>query len=424
MIKVFRAKEDPKDLAERVRSTFKVEQEELNRVREVIEQVKLRGDKALIDYHYKFDGVKLREDEIRVKKEEIERAYSYVSEAQIKALKFIIKRVENLAKLELEGLRKDVAFDNILVKMDYRALDSVGCYVPFGKASYPSSLIMACSTARVAGVKRLVVCSPLKKEDSLLLVASDLCKVNEFYRVGGAQAIAALAYGTESIKPVDKIFGPGGKFVTLAKYLVSKDKPIDFLAGPTELLVIADEKANEKFIAWDLMAQAEHDIDTLCGLITNSESLVKKVQNELSNLIKSVERREIIQEALSKNGFIIICDSLEYIVEFANSLAPEHLHILMEGLEDKVSSAGLIALGEYTPIAACDYCIGTNHILPTLGYSKFYSGLSVLDFVKRVKIVKAEKEALKELAEPIKELALAEGLPNHYLSVLKRIEDA
>jgi len=425
LIRIFKAEEKAEDLAKRLRKNIIKDEEELKRIKEIIEDVKKRGDEALLDYSYKFDGVKLKN--IKVSKDEIDKAYSFVSDNQMEALKLSIKNVESLAKFELESIKREIILNDSLIKLDYRPLKSVGCYIPFGKASYPSSIIMSCIPAKVAGVERIVITSPLKEDiqlNALLLVTADLCGVKEFYRIGGAQAIAALAYGTESIKPTDKIIGPGGKFVTLAKYLISRDKPIDFLAGPTELIIIADKKAKAEFIAWDLIAQAEHDVDVICGLITDSEDLARRVKDEILKVIENIDRKDIVKRSLANNGFIIVCKDLNYAIDFVNHFAPEHLQIVTEErLEDKINSAGLIALGDYTPIALCDYSLGTNHILPTLGYSRFYSGLSVLDFVKRIKIVKANKNTIYKLIDSIKELALAEGLTNHYVSVRKRVYD-
>ncbi|MBC7130861.1 histidinol dehydrogenase [Candidatus Bathyarchaeota archaeon] len=306
-------------------------------------------------------------------------------------------------------------------------IKSVGCYVPGGKAAYPSTVVMAVTPAKLAGVERVVVCSPPTRDgevNPLTLVAADICKVDEFYKVGGAQAIAAMAYGTETISPVCKIVGPGNRYVTMAKVLVSRDVAIDVPAGPSELLIIADETANPRLLAFDMCAQAEHGPDSVVGLLTTSRELVVKVMTELERLTENISRKEIVLEALSNNGFILICNDETEIIEVANTFAPEHLEIITKDskkLADKISTAGLVLIGAYSTAALTDYCCGTNHVLPTSGFGKVYSGLSTLDFLRRIPIVECSKEGLTKAAKYVKVLAEAEGLENHYRAVEARI---
>jgi len=259
----------------------------------------------------------------------------------------------------------------------------------------------------------------------LTLVAADLCGVNEIYKVGGAQSIAAMTYGTESIKPVSKIVGPGGAFVTIAKVLASNRVSIDMLAGPTELLILADESADPRSLALDIIAQAEHSTDTFCGLVTCSKKLADSVATELSNAIDDTDRGDIVSKSLEQNGFIALCKNYNDAVRFANDLAPEHLQVITKDarrLSSKIESAGLILVGEYTPSAASDYCFGSNHVLPTLAFARSRASLSCLDFVKLLSVVESNKAGLKKIANMVKLMSEAEDLPNHYKAIKARFE--
>jgi len=283
--------------------------------------------------------------------------------------------------------------------------------------------------AKVAGVPRIVVCSPPNEDgevNPLVLVAADICGVNEVYKVGGAQAIAALAYGTDTIKQVRKIVGPGSKYVTMAKVLVSKDVAIDMPAGPSEVLVLADETANTKFVAADMISQAEHGSDSVAGLITTSPTVAEGVLEWLSKLVRSSERCKIVEKALTECGFIITCDTADEMIALVNVFAPEHLEIMTKNpleIVDKVTSAGLILIGSYSPVSLSDYGSGTNHVLPTGGFAHAFSGLSVLDFVRRVSVVDCSKEGLLALKAHVKVMTEAENLPAHYKAVEARFED-
>lgn len=397
-------------------------------VKTIIEEVRRHGDAALLRFTGKFDNVSLNTKNLKVSLAEIEEAYGKVSEEQVFALKSIKERVETIEKLVLEQMSLDVEVDGIRVQVRPRPIESVGCYVPGGGAAYPSTLIMSVAPAKLAGVPRVIVCSPPRVDGSinpLTLVAADICNVDEFYRVGGVQAVVAMAYGTETIKPVRKIVGPGNKYVNMAKILVSEEVAIDMPAGPSELLVVADETADPRFIALDMCSQAEHGPDSVVGLITTSKRLVEKVLSELGKIADSAPRKTIITKALSSNGFIIVCETVDRMIELANAFAPEHVEIVAQKsreIADKIRTAGLILAGSFSPVSLSDYYSGTNHVLPTGGFGKTFSGLSVLNFVRRVAIVEVSRDGLLKAQRVVKVLAEAEGLPNHYKAVEGRFK--
>ncbi len=396
-------------------------------VKAIMEEVRRQGDAALMRFTKKFDKASLEPMELRVTTEEIEKAYEEVGEAQVSALEFTRARLETVEKRILERMRIEIKENDISVRHLPRPIQSVGCYVPGGQVVYPSTLIMTVVPAKVAGVPRIVVCSPPATKSSinpLILIAADICKVNEIYKVGGAQAIAALAYGTESINPVKKIVGPGNKYVTMAKIIASRELAIDMPAGPTEILIIADETANPRLVALDMISQAEHGADSVAGLITTSKELAENVLIELKKIIASAKRSDIIVKALSNYGFIVICETLDEMIELANIFASEHLEIITRKpieVANKIESAGLILIGAYTPVSLTDYCSGTNHVLPTSGFSQTFSGLSVFDFVKRIGIVECSREGLLRLKNNVKILTEAENLPNHYAAIEGRL---
>ncbi|MGH9921189.1 MAG: histidinol dehydrogenase [Nitrososphaerales archaeon] len=418
--------DDPAKNAQNLRARTSISDEQVSKVKAIMDSVAKDGDKALIDYTLNFDGVRL--DSIRVTTSEIDNAYKLVSKEQLRALREIKRRLETAEKAVLNKLKKiEVRFDGVKISKLLKAVESVGCYVPGGKARYPSTVIMCAVPAKVAGVRRIIVCTPPTKDggiDPLTLVAADLCGVNEIYRVGGAQSIAAMAYGTEIIKPVSKIVGPGGTFVTVAKVLASSRVSIDMLAGPTELLVLADESANPATLALDIVAQSEHSTDTFCGLVTCSKKLADSVVNELSNAISTIARGEIVSRSLEQNGYIALCKNYSDAVKFANELAPEHLQVITKDarkLANKIESAGLILVGEYTPSAASDYGFGSNHVLPTLAFAKSRASLSCLDFVKLVSVVESSKAGLRKVAGLVKLMSESEDLPNHYKAIKARL---
>jgi len=428
LVKVWKAsKVPPKWIEKRLKMGGEMTRELEAYVRSIIDEVRSRGDAALTEFSKKFDKIDLTAENFLVTDEEIKDAYDVISEEQVSALNFMKERVENLERTILERITVTIK-DDVRFYGSPRPIQSVGCYVPGGEASYPSTLIMTVVPAKVAGVPRVAVCSPPTskgKINPLTLVAADLCKVDEVYKIGGAQAIAALAYGTESIKPVRKIVGPGNKYVTMAKLLVSRDVAIDMPAGPSEVLVLADETADSRIIALDMLSQAEHGADSISGLVTTSKELAESVIKELERRIPTLRRSKVITEALSGNGFIIICKTMGEATEFVNAFAPEHLEILTEKpmeVAEKITSAGLVLIGRYTPVSASDYCIGTNHVLPTSGFGHVYSGLSVLDFIRRVNIVECSEKGLLKLKNNLKILAEAENLPNHFLAVEGRFK--
>jgi len=306
-------------------------------------------------------------------------------------------------------------------------LDRVGLYVPGGKAAYPSSVLMNAIPAKVAGVEELimVVPTPNGTTNKLVLAAAYISGVDMVITVGGAQAIAALAYGTESVPKVDKIVGPGGKFVSIAKSLVSDQTAIDMVAGPTELGIMADTSSDSELVALDLISQAEHSKDTMCFVITKSKTMAKQIQKSIEKLILGVERSSIVKESISKNGFIAVCKNENEVIELANKIAPEHMELMVKNarsLSKKITGAGLVLIGKNTPSSASDYLLGTNHILPTSGFGRTRGGLSVLDFLKLQTVVESDKSTLSYFSNSLKTLTDAEDLPNHYKAVKRRLD--
>lgn len=398
-------------------------------VEKIINDVIKFGDNAIIKYTKKYDNVKI--DSILVDKAELRKAYKEVTTNQLNSLKKSKKLLEKNEKILLERLTGiTLSEDGVRIEKALKPIDSVGCYVPGGRARYPSTLMMCVIPAIIAGVNRISVASPPMKDgkiDPVTLVAADICSVDEIYRVGGAQAVAALAYGTKTISKVDKIVGPGGLFVNIAKFLVSNKIAIDMIAGPTELLIYADTKSDPKFVVRDLISQAEHSTDTICGVVTTSESLAAKLESEITKTLNSsLPRLEIVSTSFKKNGFIALCKNEEDAISFINELAPEHLEVLSENpikIASKVKTAGIVLLGKYSPSSASDYCLGSNHVLPTTEFGKSKSSLSVLDFVKLVNHITVTRMGLQSVQKCIKELAFAEGLPNHYYAVEERFRN-
>ncbi|MEM2153748.1 MAG: histidinol dehydrogenase [Nitrososphaeria archaeon] len=388
------------------------------RVLKIIEDVRTRGDKALIEYTKTFDNITLSKETIMVKSEEIKDAYSYVYEEQINALKILKENIERVEKETLNKMFFKIEDDGVQIIQTLRPINSVGCYIPGGEASYPSTVLMAVVPAKVAGVKRIVIASPPKNLSPLLLVAADIAGASEIYRVGGPQAIAALAYGTETIKPVEKIVGPGGKYVTLAKAAVAHDVAIDMLAGPSELIIYADDEDYSEQIVLDLIAQAEHSSDTLCGLVTTSSHLIKRVAKLLPEYIMSSYRRDIVSASIERNGFLALAEEQEVAIDFINELAPEHLEIFSKDYEKilvTVKNAGAIMVNGSSVLT--DYYCGINHILPTGGHAKIRGGLSCLDFVKVMKVIVTLDRYSEKIFFVVKQLGESEGLLNHVKSL-------
>ena len=396
-------------------------------VESILKNVKKNGDDAIRKYEKKFTGANL--SSLRLTQTEIKNAYSKVSKTELSALRLAKARLEKTESIIKSILKnKTINNDGIKISKKFIPIQSVGCYIPGGLAKYPSSVIMSVVPAKVAGVKRVVVVSPPNldgKINPLTIVAANICGADEIYKTGGAQSIAALSYGTKTISKVDKIVGPGGSFVTTAKSLINNQTGIDMLAGPTELGIIADNSANPKFVALDLISQAEHSSDTFCYLITTSEKLAKSVCNIISEMLTKIQRKNFVKSSLKNNGFIAICRTKSNMIDLANSLAPEHLQIMTknpESLSSKITSPGLILLGNNTPSSASDYVLGSNHILPTNGFGKIRGSLSVLDFIKINTQVTCSKSSLSKISKYLEVLTRAEGLPNHFEAVRGRLK--
>ena len=396
-------------------------------VESILKNVKKNGDNAIRKYEKKFSGANL--SSLRLTQTEIKNAYSKVSKTELSALRLAKARLEKTESVIKSILKnKTLNNDGIKISKKFIPIQSVGCYIPGGLAKYPSSVIMSIVPAKVAGVKRVVVVSPPNSDgkiDPLTIVAANICGANEIYKTGGAQSIAALSYGTKTISKVDKIIGPGGSFVTTAKSLINNQTGIDMLAGPTELGIIADNSTNPKFVALDLISQAEHSSDTFCYLITTSEKLAKSVSKIISELLLKIQRGNIVKSSLKNNGFIAICRTKSDMIKLANTLAPEHLEIMVKNLDSlssKITTPGLILLGDNTPSSASDYVLGSNHILPTNGFGKIRGSLSVLDFIKINTQVTCSKSSLSKISKYLEVLTNAEGLPNHYEAVRGRLK--
>ena len=392
----------------------------------IVEDVRRRGDEAVKEYTQKFDNVAI--DGLRVQPEEIQDAYNAVTEEQVEALKELKKRLEAVESKRLSMLSFTIQIEGAGIECTVRPLRSVGCYVPGGKAVYPSSLVMNVVPAKVAGVKEIIVCTPPGRDGSpspLTLVAADICGVDAVYKAGGAQAVSAMAFGTETIPRVDKIVGPGNRYVTTAKQVVSNVVSIDKPAGPSEILVLADGNADPRLIALDLISQAEHGEGGAYGLVTTSTVLADEVDEALIDILNSLSNGEAVGDLLSQGGFTCIVESIDEAIEFANRYAPEHLEILTEdprGVSDKVTSAGLVLLGPYSPVSATDYSMGVNHVLPTGGYGKVASGITVLDYLRTVSVVDSTRDGLEKVRASVEALSEAEGLPHHSRAVEGRFK--
>jgi len=411
----------------------KTSEKDRKTVEVILNDVRKNGDSAVKKYERKFNGRKT--SQMRVSAKEIKEAQSKITDEQWSVLGPISARLERAESYLKKRLPMDVRHPNAdYVVKSFVPIPSVGCYVPGGQARYPSSAIMSVVPAKVAGVKRIVVVSPPGRDgkiDPLTIAAAKMCGATEIYKVGGAQAIGALAYGTKSIPKVDKIVGPGGKFVSIAKSLVSDQTAIDMVAGPTELGIMADASSDPELVAVDLISQAEHSKDTMCFVITQSKTIAKQIQKSIEKSIRGAERSSIIKESISKNGFIAVCKNQNEMVELVNKIAPEHLELMVKNtssLSKKITGAGLLLIGESIPSAASDYVIGTNHILPTNGFGRTRGGLSVLDFLKLQTTIDLKKSVygtkMKDLtsSDEIKLLTDAEGLPNHYKAVKRRLD--
>ena len=390
-------------------------------VKKIINSVKKNGDKTLIRLTKKFDNLKLKKKNLQLNKIQIDKSASQVSPKVLKSFKLAINRIRDYHKKQFP---KNYSLKKNGSKLSSRwsPINSIGIYVPGGKASYPSSLIMSIVPAQIAGVKRIVIMTPHKKGklNPYIMAIIKMLKIKEVYPIGGAQAIAALTYGTEKIKPVDKIFGPGNAYVATAKRQVYGTVGIDLIAGPSEVVIVADKDNNSDWIASDLIAQSEHDEMAQSILITDNEEFVKKVKKSINKLVFGLPKKNIIKQSLKNYGGIIILKNFSNAYEIINKLAPEHLHLQCKynkQIIKKVYNSGAIFEGKYSAEALGDYIIGTNHILPTNRTSRFSSGLNVLDFMTRKSIINVSKKGFNLLSLHTKNMAEVEGLDAHKLSI-------
>ncbi|NHI94488.1 MAG: histidinol dehydrogenase [Candidatus Lokiarchaeota archaeon] len=420
------------DYLEMIIERGKIIFEEVNDVvSDIIDKVIEQGDDALVEFTEKFDGVRIKKENLLVTREEIEEAYNSVDESFLKALRQAKKNIKKFHEAQIKNKWFIETEPGVQVGQIVRPFKRAGLYIPGGRAPYPSTVLMTAIPARAAGVGEIFLVTPPNKDgkiDPSILVAADECKVTEIYKVGGAQAIAALAYGTLTIKPVDKIIGPGNMYVMAAKILVSNDVRIDLPAGPSEICIISDSYADPRYITVDIMAQAEHDPDTFCILLTTSKGIAMAVASEIEVTYQDYDRKDIIREALENNVFLVVVENLSEAIRISNLIAPEHLEILVkeekeEAVLSEIQNAGAIFLGKYSPVAIGDYSAGSNHVLPTGGTAKNYSGLSTMDFMKVIDVVNCTKEGLQNLKDSVLTLAKREGLDVHAQSVLKRLEN-
>lgn len=395
----------------------------------ILADVKEKGDEAIFEYTKKFDGAEINADNIVVTKAEIEEAYSLVDAQLVDVIRKALVNIRDYHAKQKQYSWFDSTPNGTILGQKVTPLNRVGVYVPGGKAAYPSSVLMNIIPAKVAGVSQIIMTTPPGKDGKVnpgTLVAANEAGVDVIYKVGGAQAIAAMAYGTESIKKVDKIVGPGNIYVALAKKAVYGHVSIDSIAGPSEILVIADETANPRYVAADLLSQAEHDEMASAILITTSSELADKVSKEIEGFVSVLSRSEIISKSLENYGYILIAKDIEEAVETANEIASEHLEIVTKDpftVMTKIRNAGALFLGEYSSEPLGDYFAGPNHVLPTNGTAKFFSPLSVDDFIKKSSIISYSKEALEPIHEDIIKFANAERLTAHANSIKVRFEN-
>ena len=398
-------------------------------VAEILAKVKSEGDEALFAYTKQFDKVEINKDTIRVTEEEIKEAYDTIDPALLDVIRKALVNIRTYHEKQIQNSWFTSTTNGTMLGQKVTPLNRVGVYVPGGKAVYPSSVLMNIVPAKVAGVPHIVMTTPPGKDGKVCastLVAAREAGADEIYKVGGAQAVGALAYGTESIPKVDKIVGPGNIFVALAKKAVYGYVSIDSIAGPSEILVLADETANPRYVAADLLSQAEHDELACAILITTSREFADKVDQEVKGFVEVLSRKEIIQKSLDNFGYILIAEDMDEAIEAANEIAPEHMEIVTANpFEDmmKVKNAGAIFIGEYSSEPLGDYFAGPNHVLPSNGTAKFFSALSVDDFIKKSSIVYYSKAALRDIHKDIVQFATSEQLTAHANSIAVRFEE-
>lgn len=407
---------------------FIVDEERIREIDEtvldLIKKVRSRGDRAIFEYTKQFDCVEL--NHLKVTEEEFKNAEDRVSATFVEAIEVAKKNITAFHEQQVEKTWLTFRGDGIMLGQKVTPMDRVGIYVPGGKAAYPSTVLMNVIPAKIAGVKEIYMTTPPQADGTInphVLVAAKVAGVTDVYKMGGAQAIAALAYGTETVKKVDKIVGPGNDFVARAKKWVYGDVAIDMIAGPSEILIVADETAKADYVAADLLSQAEHDEAAKAICVTTSKTLAQEVKNEVSKQLANLERKEIAAESIRRFGQIILCSSLDEAFEIVNTIAPEHLQLMIENAPNYIGSikhAGAIFIGNYSPEPLGDYLAGPNHTLPTSGTARFASPLGVYDFVKKSSLIQYSKDALLKEANYIETIARMEGLEAHAKSIEKR----
>jgi len=418
-------KDFEKKFLNRIRIKNTINTKAQNEVSRIISNIQKKGDKSLVSYISKLDNFKIKNiKEIIVSKKDIAQAYKNVSKIQINNLKKAVKRITNFSKKQLSS-SWSFSKDNTVLGEKITPINSVGIYVPGGKASYPSTVLMNTLPAKVAGVRKIFMASPINniEDHALAIVAADLCGVDKIFRMGGAHAIASLTYGTKNIPAVDKIVGPGNIYVSLAKKNVYGDVGIDNIAGPSEVVIIADKYNNPDWVALDLFSQAEHDELAQPILISNNQKFIDDVELSIKKLLPLLLRKKIITKSFKSRGMFIKANSNSEISDIVNKISPEHLEIMTKNYKSflkTINNAGAIFLGQYSPEVFGDYCAGPNHVLPTSGSAKFSSPLGVYDFQKRSSIINISKKTAKELSKISVSLALAEGLQAHALAAKLR----
>ena len=400
-----------------------------SRVNDIIQNVREKRDEAIFEYTLKFDGATINQDNIRVTEEEIKEAYEQIDPKLLDVIRKALVNIRDYHTKQKQYSWFDSDESGIILGQKVTPLKTVGVYVPGGKAVYPSSVLMNVIPAKVAGVSNIIMTTPCGKDGKVYpstLVAAKEAGVDAIYKVGGAQAIAALAFGTESIPKVDKIVGPGNIYVALAKKAVFGYVSIDSIAGPSEIMVLADETANPRFVAADLLSQAEHDEMASAILVTTSETLAEQVSVEVDKFVATLSRKEIIQKSLDNYGYILVADTMQDAIDTVNEIASEHLELVTKNPFEtmtKIRNAGAIFIGEYSSEPLGDYFAGPNHVLPTNGTAKFFSPLSVDDFIKKSSIISYSREALKPVYKDIVQFAECEKLTAHANSIRVRFED-
>ncbi len=427
MLKTITAEEFKNKYLDNVVNRGKVQFEDVSfAVSKIISEVKNRGDAALISFTQKFDGAKLKIEDLAVTKKEIEEAYDNIDPKFMEVVKTAKNNIEKFHQAQLRDPWFIETSKGVSVGQIMRPYKRVGLYIPGGRAPYPSTVLMTAIPAKVAKVDEVILCTPPNKDktiNSYILVAAKEVGIDKIFKIGGAQAIAALAYGTPTIPKVEKIIGPGNIYVQTAKQIVSNDVRIDLPAGPSEILIISDETGNPDFIAADMLSQAEHEPGTFCFLLTNSSKIAKTTIEKLKNLIPKIKKSENARESLESNAYFIIVDDMEQAIILSNMIAPEHLEIQAknpEFISNEIKNAGSIFMGEFSPVPLGDFAAGSNHVLPSGGSARYYSGLSTLDYVKIIDVIQSTKDGLRLLKDCVVTFAQIEGFEAHAQSILER----